>query len=148
MNHSLTWLLVADASSAKVYSLHKAKLFKEHTENGLLNLISNFSHEESRLKAAELTADKKGEFGPNTYGDNNPKEVEAEIFAHELADYVNQGRLTSEFRDLIIIAPPTFMGLLRKKLHGAVTKVISKQIEKDYTKENIKSLTDKLTQQL
>src|SRR5687768_7208429 len=133
MANSKTWLLIADASKARIYSLYKARVFQEqHPKH--LELIGEYSHIESRKKGSELTTDKLGEFGNGTFVEaTSPKIREAEQFAHELIHHIEIGRKEGVFRDLIIVAPPAFMGMLQKYMPTEMHKLVSQRIEKDYT---------------
>ncbi len=144
MMNNITWLLVADASKARLYSMHKALFFKEQNSNHL-ELIGEFTHAESRMKGTELVSDRMGEFGSGSFVENTqPKEHEAEQFAHELLGKLNAGRKEGCFRDLIIVAPPAFMGLLHKHMPHEVHKLVSQKIEKDYTQQTVRELMHNL----
>lgn len=133
MENNLTWLLIADSSKARIFALHKARIFTEQNP-ALLKPIGNFIHNESRQKAMELTSDRQGEFGHATFSANTPaKTHEAEIFAHKLIAELEAARKKLSFRELILIAPPAFMGLLNKHMSHETKKLVSQTIEKDYT---------------
>lgn len=139
--NTITWLLIADASKAKIYSIHKARMFLEQTNPKNLKLIGQYSHQESRMKSAELVTDRMGEFGSGTFVEATlPKTHEAEKFALELINHISAGRRDNHFRDLIIVAPPTFMGILHKHMPHEIQKLISQKIEKDYTQSNDREL--------
>jgi protein required for attachment to host cells len=133
MVNSTTWLLVCDASKAKIYSMHTARLFKEPTSDNL-ELVNKFTHDASRKKNHELETDRMGTFGSGTFVEaTTPKAHEAELFAQELLHHLESARKEGSYRDLIIVAPPTFMGILHKHMHHELQKIVSKNIEKDYT---------------
>jgi len=147
MENNLTWLLVADASRAKLYAFHKAKLFKEQTNVKNLKLIGEYSHDASRKKTSELTTDRMGEFGSGSFIEaTSPKLREAEQFAVELLEYLAKGR--EQFRDIIIIAPPAFMGIINNHLSHVINKLVTQRIEKDYTQYNEQELLTTLLQHL
>lgn len=144
MPNSKTWILIADASKARIYSMHKARVFKEQDPKNL-ELIGEYTHANSRKKGCDLTTDKLGEFGTGTFVEAaSPKLHEAEEFALELLGHLEAGRNEGIFRDIIIVAPPTFMGLLHKHMPHEMHKVISQQIEKDYTQDNKHDLMQNL----
>ena len=144
MNNSKTWLLIADASKARIYALYKARIFQEQNPKQL-ELIGEYSHLNSRKKGSELTSDKSGEFGSGTFVEaTHPKVHEALQFAHELIQHIETGRKAGVFRDLIIVAPPAFMGMLQKELSHEIHKLVSQRIEKDYTQCNESELMQKL----
>jgi protein required for attachment to host cells len=148
MKNNLTWLLVADASKARIFSTHKAKLFQDTDNPKLLQLVGEFTHDKSRMKSTDLVTDKLGGFGGNSYGAEQPQLHEAETFASHLLHELNTARLDHHFKDLILVAPPTFMGLLHKQMPNEIHKMVSTTIEKDYTKENIADLIKKLVTHL
>lgn len=144
MENSITWLLVCDSSKARVYSLHKARIFNDPDPKNL-QLLNEYTHDASRKKAADLISDKMGEFGSGTFVEaTSPKVHEAELFAHELLQHLETARKENNYRDLIIVAPPAFMGLLHKHMPHEIHKLVSKKIEKDYTQYNGNDLLNNL----
>ena len=130
---SLTWILIANASKARLYAVYKAKLFQADSHPDDFKLIDEFSHEESRMKNRELVSDKMGEFGAATFGEATPpKALEAEQFAQQLITMLEAARKTNSFRDIILIASPTFMGMLCKQMPNELQKTLNQKIEKDY----------------
>lgn len=144
MENTKTWLLIADASKARLFSLHKARIFQDGNPKNM-ELIGEFTHPESRKKTMDLVTDKMGEFGSGTFAENTPPKVhEAEVFAAELLAHLNSGHQENSFRDLIIIAPPAFMGILNKHMSHQMKKINCQKIEKDYTQHTGKELLDKI----
>lgn len=134
IEQTLTWVVVADASKASVYSMHKAKIFQEQEQTRDFHLLETFQHAESRMKNTELVSDKMGEYGSSNFGQpTEPKVVEAEIFAHQLLAYLEKARNEHQFRDFILVAPPQFMGILNRIMSPGLAKLLSQRIEKDYT---------------
>lgn len=145
MQNHKTWILIADASKARIFSLHKALIFQEQNPNSL-ELIGNFSHEESRLKNSELETDKMGSYLKGRYQEETPaKAHEADMFALQLTKELNQGRNESHFRDVILVAPPTFMGYLHKHIQAHnLEKLVTQTIEKNYTQDEGQTLVKHL----
>lgn len=144
MENHKTWLLIADASQAKIYSLRKARLFTSNDPKEL-QLLSQYTHDDSRKKGIDLNTDRMGEFGHGGFDDQTPPKLrEAEHFAYELLHHIETGIKENHFRDLVIIAPPHFMGLLNKYMSHSVQKLVSQTIEKDYTRQTGKELMDSL----
>ncbi len=142
-----SWILVANASTAHLYRSPRAKLV-----NGAFSLdpIAEYGHPESRKKCADLKSDKCGHSGHGTFVvATDAKEVEAEHFAKQLADKLEDGRVDNEFQDLIVAAPPQFHGRLHKHLNHQLNNMISVWIDKDYTKiENERNLLTQLRHHL
>jgi len=142
-----TWVLIANASQARIYSLCKV-LFLQTGNHKTLTLEKECEHLESRKKGKDLLADKPSRLKHNTVQVPNPKEHEAERFAIELAGALDHARKDNQYRELIIMAPPTFLGLLKKHLTGDMHKKVSLMIEKDYTTHNEKQLVTDLESHL
>ncbi|VVC76042.1 hypothetical protein AQUSIP_13440 [Aquicella siphonis] len=148
MGNTVTWLLIADASKARLYSMHKARfLLDKHSKN--LNLIGQFTHDASRMKGIDLVSDRMGTFGNGSFEETTlPKVHEAEQFALELLGHLKSARVENSYRDIIIVAPPSFMGLLHKHMPHEVDKLVVKRIEKDYTQYNGEELAQNLINHL
>jgi protein required for attachment to host cells len=137
-----TWILVANASTARLYANHGVK-------KGI-QLIKELSHPSSREKASNLVSDRPGHNAGagNGHGSfvpaTDPKQNEAERFAQELAHELELGRTSNSYLRAIIVATPAFMGLLKRNLNNQVSKLVSEQVEKDYTKATEKELAGHL----
>ncbi len=147
------FLLVADAS--------RARLFRQSTD-GRYELLESFDHGESRARARDLVADATGRkpIGPSVgsrYGaravalgfgrpgvapTTEPKEVEAQKFARELADALEVW-LDAESR-LVLAAPPHFLGLLRATLSGPIAKRVELTLDKDLTQLDPRELRERV----
>jgi protein required for attachment to host cells len=146
----LTWVLVADASAAKIYGIHKTRLLnQDQPRKEELKLLSEHTHAESRKKESELVSDKQGYYGSGNFCERtDPKKHEEDRFALELAKILNHGHSTNSYRDLILIAPPAFMGMLNQHLTDTVKNTVSLTIEKDYMHEKENELVKQLTRYL
>jgi protein required for attachment to host cells len=137
-----TWILVANASQAKIYANAGPK-------KGL-KLVKTLTHPESRQKGSDLVSDRPGQMHSPGNGHRasqpktDPKSNEASNFAQELAREFNHGRSTQQFDRAILIAPPAFMGLIKDKLDGQTAGLVSDRFEKDYTKATDKELAGHL----
>jgi protein required for attachment to host cells len=137
-----TWILVANASTARLYVNHGAK-------KGM-QLVKELFHPESRSKASNLVADRPGHNpgAGNGHGSfvpaSDPKHNEAERFAQELARELDHGRTANIYQRAILVAAPAFMGLLKGNLDNHVSKLVSESVEKDYTKATEKELAGHL----
>jgi protein required for attachment to host cells len=155
----MRWILVADASRARLFAA-------EHALN--LQVLSSFEHPESRARARDLVSDATGRkpAGPSmggSYGgravshsfgrpgvepDTEPKAVEAEKFARELASTLERGWLDHAFDKLVIAAPPHFLGLLKGELGKEVAKQVEAYVNKDLTHHELRAVQEHLQQEL
>lgn len=98
-----TWILVADASRAKLYS--------QVDSSGAMSVLQEFKHDASRMKGEQLASDRPGRFlrdggGHGSYdAHTDPKVYEKNRFAQELAQLLDKGRATNAFEKLVVVAP-------------------------------------------
>lgn len=126
-----TWILVANASIAR--------LFANHGPKKGLQLLKEFTHPESREKGADLVSDRAGHMQNvgNGHGSrqpaSNPRQNELDRFALELAKELEKGRGSNSFDRLILVASSPFLGILKQRLGSQLHNLVSESIEKDYT---------------
>jgi len=137
---SITWIMVANAS--------QAKLFANHGPKQGLQLIKEFIHPESRVKTSNLVSDRSGANSGPGHGAfvqaTDPKHHEAERFAQEVAKELDHGRVKNAYDRLILVASAPFMGLVNACLPGQVRSKVSESIDKDYTRLPVKKLAGHL----
>lgn len=128
-----TWILVANASEARLFKT-------KNTYKIDLELLNHFDHPESRMKNIDLTSDRPGHYesrggtGRGSYTEHTePKTVESEHFALQLANEIDSGRVSNSFQKLLVVAPGHFQGLLKKHLNHHLNNIVT-FIDKDYTK--------------
>jgi protein required for attachment to host cells len=137
-----TWILVANAAAAKLYS-------NDGPKKGLRK-IREFNHPASREKGSELVSDRPGHYQSHGNGHgayvsgHTPKEVEAEHFALELCKELDHARTTNAYQRLILVSAPGFLGLIKGHLSHHVKQLVSEMLEKDYTKIDEKALASHL----
>jgi protein required for attachment to host cells len=139
---SVTWIMVANAS--------QAKLFANHGPNKGLQLIKELLHPESREKTSNLVSDRSGANSGPGHGAfiqaTDPKHHEAERFAQEVVRELDEGRVKNAYDRLILVASAPFMGLVNGCLPGQVRSKVSESIDKDYTRLPVKELAGHLEQ--
>ncbi|MCP5277222.1 MAG: host attachment protein [Thiobacillus sp.] len=139
---SVTWIMVANAS--------QAKLFANHGPKKGLQLLKEFMHPESREKTSNLVSDRSGANSGPGHGAfiqaTDPKHHEAERFAQEVARELDDGRVKNAYDRLILVASAPFMGLVNNCLPGQVRSKVSESIDKDYTRLPVKDLAGHLEQ--
>jgi protein required for attachment to host cells len=132
---SKTWVVVADSSKAKFFAMEsKIKPLRE---------IEEMTHAEGRLRAQDEVTDRQGGIaGGHGQGDHTfeaPTDVrhhEAVRFAKQIGDKLEQGRTGGSFDDLILVAPPGFLGVLRQSLNSQTLKLVSKSVDKHLIAQN------------
>jgi protein required for attachment to host cells len=123
----------------------RARIFASHDVLNHLVEQEDFVHSEAHLQNRELVSDAAGKsrhthdsFGSRT----SPADHEAEIFAGLLAGRLKEMHNELHFDQLIIIAPPAFLGLLRKNLQKPLDRLVECTIPKDLTKAGIDDIIE------
>jgi protein required for attachment to host cells len=142
MTGRTTWILVCDAS--------RARLFSDTSPNRSYALLATFEHPEARQHVSDLVADAQGRkpvggsrgagvngrpggfFGrPGTEQENSPKEVEALKFARDLAAALERGLDDHAYDAVVVAAPPRFLGRLLETISEQVRRRLARTIDKD-----------------
>jgi protein required for attachment to host cells len=142
MSSTTTWILVCDASRARLFAVDG---------HGPWTLVDTILHPASQLKGADLAADRPGRSHQRTSEGRSamephtdPREVEAEHFAGELAARLYEGHGKNAYRDVVLVAPPRFLGLLRGAIDEQVAKQVRGSVDKDLTKIAARDLPEHL----
>jgi protein required for attachment to host cells len=138
-NHHLpTWVVVADAAQAKIYQVCKFPKLKE---------VACYQHPESRLHNQELATSKPGRGfqrgGITRYSyqsEMEPKQLEADKFAAELAATLAKCKEDHDYERLYIMAGPAFLGMLRRHLDPQVRKSIVGELNKELCYNDISDI--------
>ncbi len=135
-------IVVADQSEARFYDVER--------HDGVLRLAGQVSDPSAHLHDRDLKSDRPGrkfDRAPIQAGrrgatahhgvgsDRKPRQHEALLFAHRIAGEVAAARRTDGFDRLVLMAPPAFLGILRKALPAALHQIIAAEIAKDLVHE-------------
>ncbi len=139
-----TWILVADATRARIF-------LNEGRGHGVTELPEHKL--ESDLKASrEIDADRPGRTfdsgGQGRHAMEPPTDAKRHAkrnFAKEIANMLAKTYQTKDFDRLVLIAPPTTLGDLRDALPKNVAGAVHQEIAKDLTPLGIKELTGHLS---
>lgn len=137
----MMWVVSTNTNDCHIYSYDK-KLKS-------LKLVKDINHPENKLKASEtLTSDRpghyqaggeaRGAYSPHT----DPKTVEINAFASEIAHALNKGRNENAYNDIMIITPPTMSGLISLHLDKHVKEKVLHTIHKDVHQLNERELIE------
>ncbi|HUK00755.1 MAG TPA: host attachment protein [Steroidobacteraceae bacterium] len=69
-----------------------------------------------------------------TGGERSPRKHEAELFAHQIAEALEQALHQDQFERVVLMAAPGFLGLLREALSKAVSSRVVAESPKDLVK--------------
>ena len=67
-------------------------------------------------------------------------EHETELFAKRIGDYLDRARNAHRYDRLHLIAPPKFLGQLRKELGKEVQKLVADELPKDLSWLNAREI--------
>ena len=130
-----TWIVAADASRARVLQV---------ADRERLDEIENLVNPEGRLQDRELTTDANprlhGPGGMSAREEPSAVEHAVELFAKRVGDYLDKARTEHRFDELVLVAPPKFLGALRKELGKEVGKLVADELPKDLSWFNEREL--------
>ncbi len=127
------WVLAADNS--------RARIFETSTRKALEKEVQSIVHPASRQSAQDMLSDRPGRtvhpssseqrkaYAPST----DPKKYEAQQFARSIGEIINKSALEKEFEKIYILAPPSFLGMLRTELSPQAREKIGTEIDKNVT---------------
>jgi protein required for attachment to host cells len=132
-------LLVADSGTARLLRVTGTLASQKLTEIALLELPA------AHLKNLEMLSDKTGRVfdrarggqGPRSTArhgaasDFDPHTVAYERFAKLVAQLLDVKRRGSSASELVIIAPPRFLGLLRPQLSKPTQKIVVRELARE-----------------
>jgi protein required for attachment to host cells len=124
------WVLVANSSFAEIFSINHSpkKMKREHY----------LDFPKGREKSGDILSDRPGRtfesMGNSRHAVGKKVDVhshEQQVFAHQLVDLLRKSSSEQLFDQLILIAPPKFLGELRAILPEFLKQQVSKEINKD-----------------
>ncbi len=134
-----TWVLVSDAC--------RARIFLDRGRGGLEEL-EGFACPMSREHIRDRVSDRAGLKPAGGHGvrtgasqEVDPKEADAMAFARHLAEVLQRKWNEHSFGELVIAAPPHFLGLLRGALSETVARRVVASFDRDYTTLDLAELS-------
>jgi protein required for attachment to host cells len=147
-----TWIVAADASRARILQV----MDREQR----LSEIEDLYNPGGRLQEREMTSDAEprfsghgggaGQAGTRPGGPGSDREAkgavdhEVEVFAKKIGEFLDKARTAHRYDRLHLIAPPRFLGQLRKELDKEVEKLVAQELPKDLSWLNARDLEAKL----
>lgn len=125
----MIWILVANQAEAKIYSTERIP--------GSLALVGTLTHEEGAAHKRDLASDAPGRvhdrIGSARHSmepDTGVREEERRRFVKEIVVRLQAAHKRGDFSQLVILAAPAVMGVIRRTLNGALAKTVIKEIPK------------------
>jgi protein required for attachment to host cells len=148
ISDGVTWVVVAAASRADIYS--RQKRFSD------LEIVQSLTEPDARAKESDLTSDAPGStFDSGGQGRHSmePKRTGKQhlrdTFARQVADAIESGHQGDRFRHLVLVAAPAMLGELRRHLSKTTLSQVVRTVDKNVTSETsaeIAALLDSLDQ--
>jgi protein required for attachment to host cells len=125
----------------------KARFFLQEAAKAPLVEIATLEHPESRKPGRDLesdrpgrTQDSKGQGRHAMAVEETHKEREAANFARTIAEDLKTRRNDGVFNQLVLVAEPGFLGLLRDALDGPTQKLVIGEVKKNLTDHKAEDL--------
>jgi protein required for attachment to host cells len=135
---STTWIVAADASRARILQVAD----REH-----LVEVEDFMNPEGRLHNREINTDAMGRFaGPDRPGghssgdEDNTVDHYNELFAKRVAEYLDKARTEHRYDQLVLVAAPKVLGMMRKELGKEVEKLVAEELPKNLSWFNAREI--------
>lgn len=125
-----TWILTANRSGAS--------LFESDWPVKSMRRIQDIAHPQGHMQNREINTEKPGRSFDSAWQGRHslspkqePTEDIAQQFALNLAELLNKGRLTHAYDQLIIMAGPKFLGILRIALDKNTASLVVQTVNKE-----------------
>jgi protein required for attachment to host cells len=126
-----TWILVADSARARLFEADGA---------GALNELACYTNPEGRAGTRGLTTDRpptvnesvgfaRHAIEPHT----SPRAKASNSFARLLREVLDQGQHMRRFEQLVLVAPPRFLGALHTTFGKRLRECVVAEIPNDFT---------------
>jgi protein required for attachment to host cells len=115
----------------------KMLFFRNHGDEGQIDLRTEAHDEREELKDRELKTDAPGTvqqsfgYGRSTYEETDFQQQEEDRWIKDAADELKERALRNDFDALAIVAPPKALGVLRKCLHKEVERRVVCTVNKE-----------------
>jgi protein required for attachment to host cells len=132
-------IVVADQAEAVFYDSPSLQA----TPREIGRITDPAAHQHNR----DLVSDRPGRSYESVGGarhaidsENDPRQIEAVRFARRIARRLDEARRKDEFEELIVVAGPPFLGLVRKQLSRPTRARVVHEIRKDLVHSPVDAL--------
>jgi protein required for attachment to host cells len=138
-----TWVIVANQAEAQIYTSRRVPWE--------IKLLRTLKHEEGAAHARDLLADAPGRshdrMGPARHmmePSTGVKQESLRRFVKEMTDVLAAAYLKNRFEQLVIMAAPAVLGVIRKNLGNGLSRSVVKEISKDVIGQGMDDLESQL----
>lgn len=138
-----TWILVAHRSGARV--------FASRGPGAEMEIVHDLAHPEGRLRERDIDADRPAQVisssapapgggGAQTASyrtamrEQTGVDRKADDWARQLATLLNKGRALNAYERIVLVAPPSMLGKIRRELDKHTEDLVAAEIDKDLPK--------------
>lgn len=128
-----TWFVVADGSRGRILAYDA----NEDTFEAVLPFEFKAGRERTRQRVTDRagqTQERPRSGGHAEQKSQDGKEHDQEVLAREIADEIRSGRTDHRFDQLVLVAPPRFLGRLRDELDDASAAMVPTSHARDLTR--------------
>jgi protein required for attachment to host cells len=155
MKDQTVWVMVADEAIARVLQRSDAgplEAVHEMTDPSAHGKDADFRHDAHGRRAGGTGAH-SGSAGPQgfsrgstatTSAGQSGQHVQAEAFARHVVAWLQEAMNTRRFDALHIAAAPRFLGLLRKAMSSELSRLVVREIDKDWVQTDDADLAARL----
>jgi protein required for attachment to host cells len=125
----------------------EARIFLTERRFGEWSQIESLENPEATLREQERNADRPGRvfdsFGKGRHAmsqEVSGREHELQNFANDIAQYLSKAYAAGQFRQLVVVADPTVLGFVRRKLSSPVKRSLSFEVPKNPADFDVKRL--------
>lgn len=145
-----TWILVADTGRGQLFTTelreHAWQVVKEfeHIAGRESSREIENTSPPGRMQQGDAQGGRRTALEPRTW----PKEAEAEHFAQRLVDFLEDAVAKRDYDQLVLVAPPHFLGMLKKMLGQQSAKKLLTSIDKDLSKLPAAEIRERLVDEV
>lgn len=140
----VTWVVAADSTQAEIFRVGKI--------GGSFEPVRTLTNADGQLKGRDLTTDRPGRafdsMGAGRHAMASPvapKEHAADLFAKDICQVLEAARTRGEYERLIVLAPPDFLGRLRKSISAAANHLVVESVAKNLVGQDADAIRARLT---
>ncbi len=141
---SKIWVVAAESSGAKI--------FEADTPLGALRELWSLEHPRGRVFERDLESDRPGRSFDSAGSGRHAMEREVDAkrhallaFAKQVAAHIEGARAAGAFEQLVLVAGPDFLGLLRQSLSDATKKLVFKEVVKNVVRLGPEAIREQLS---
>lgn len=127
-----------------------ARFFSNATENGAMIQVHSFDASKIHRDHKELgrSFDSGGANRHTIEPHHDEKTLEKKHFTHLVAKFLEDEHTAGSYVNLILVAPPKILGLLRQELNKHIKETVTLEIDKDLVSFSLAEIAAKLKEHI